>query len=106
MPDISVGTSMPSRYVPRSRTYSNVTFDSSTGLMVAAATLMSKFGLFDEDGNRMWEPDGMWGAFIETIVLAATQVYEHVLATNVDYPTSESSTLELCTSDFNHTFDG
>jgi hypothetical protein len=61
MPDINIGTSMPSRYVPRPRTYSNITFDASTGLVIAAATLANKFALFDEDGNRMWEPDGKWG---------------------------------------------
>ena len=60
MPNINIGTSMPSCYVSRPRTYTNVIFDANSGLMVVAASIQNRFGLFDEDGNRMWEPDGMF----------------------------------------------
>lgn len=60
MPDVLLEEHLPSRSVPRSRSYSNVVFEPSTALIVAASTLQAKFASFDEDGNRLWEPDGMW----------------------------------------------
>ncbi|TFY69793.1 hypothetical protein EVG20_g3009 [Dentipellis fragilis] len=84
MPDIQVGTDLPSRSVPRTRPYTNVVFDSSTGLIVAASSLQAQFTSFDEDGNQTWEPD----------------------TPNVSYPTTECSTLELFTPDSWTTLDG
>lgn len=59
MPDVQLGGHLPTRYVPRSRPYSNVIFEPSTSLIVAASTLQAEFAAFDEDGNRVWEPDGV-----------------------------------------------
>ena len=59
MPDVLLEEHLPSRSVPRSRPYSNVVFEPSTALIVAASTLQAKFASFDEDGNRLWEPDGV-----------------------------------------------
>lgn len=58
MPDVQLGGHLPTRSVPRSRPYSNVIFEPSTSLLVAASTLQSEFAAFDEDGDRLWEPDG------------------------------------------------
>jgi cleavage and polyadenylation specificity factor subunit 1 len=58
MPDFQFSTHLPSRSVPRARSYSNVIFDPSTSLIVAASSLQAKFASFDEDGNKVWEPDG------------------------------------------------
>lgn len=49
---------LPSRSVPRGRSYSSVVFEPSTCLIVAASSLQAKFASFDEDGNKIWEPDG------------------------------------------------
>ena len=57
IPGVNVGTELPSRNISRSRSYSHITFDSSTGLIVAASSFLSKFTLFDEEGERLWEPD-------------------------------------------------
>lgn len=60
MPDVLLEEHLPSRSVPRSRPYSNVVFEPSTALIVAASVIQAKFASFDEDGNRLWEPDGVW----------------------------------------------
>ncbi|TFY75914.1 hypothetical protein EWM64_g8097, partial [Hericium alpestre] len=84
MPGIDVGTDLPSRSVPKPRPYTNVVFDPTTCLVVAASSLQAQFGSFDEDGNQTWEPD----------------------ASNVSYPTSECSALELFTPEGWLTLDG
>jgi len=38
-------------------------FDPSTTLVVAASSLQARFASFDEDGNRLWEPDGEFKRF-------------------------------------------
>lgn len=58
MPDFQLGSPLPSRSIPRARSYSNVVFDPSTSLIVAASSLQAKFAAFDEEGCRVWEPDG------------------------------------------------
>ena len=58
MPGVNIGTSMPSKSVATGKHYTNVTFDASTGLIVAASSLPSRFGLYDEEGNSAWERDG------------------------------------------------
>ncbi|KAI5121116.1 hypothetical protein M0805_002789 [Coniferiporia weirii] len=84
IPNINIGTNMPSRSVPQPRTYTNVAFDAATGLMVVTSSLTNPFTIFDEDGNKSWDPD----------------------ASNVNYPESEMSTLELFPADFSCIMDG
>lgn len=55
---MSLDSAIPSRIVPRGRPYSNMTYDASTGLLVAVASLKTRFVMFDEDGNTLWTPDG------------------------------------------------
>jgi cleavage and polyadenylation specificity factor subunit 1 len=59
VPGFHLGCRLPYRSVPRGRSYSNITFDPSTSLIVVASSLLAKFASFDEDGNRVWEPDGI-----------------------------------------------
>lgn len=58
LPDFEFDGTLPSRFIPRGRSYSTVVFDPSTSLIVAASSLQAKFAAFDEDGERTWEPDG------------------------------------------------
>ena len=57
MPDVHLDAHLPARSVPRSRPYSNVVFDASTQLIIAASTSMNRFASYDEDGIIVWEPD-------------------------------------------------
>jgi len=50
VPDLQLDISLPSRSVPRSRSYANVVFEPST-------SLQAEFTSFDEEGNKVWEPD-------------------------------------------------
>ncbi|KAF4616622.1 hypothetical protein D9613_008890 [Agrocybe pediades] len=75
---------LPSRSIPKGRSYSNVLFDPSTSLIVAASTLEAKFTSYDEDGNRIWEPD----------------------APNIADPLCPCSALELISPDMWITLDG
>ncbi|KAJ6481684.1 CPSF A subunit region-domain-containing protein [Mycena sanguinolenta] len=84
VPDLTLDTALPSKSVPRGRSYSNVVFDPSTSLIVAASSLQAKFASFDEDGNRIWEPD----------------------APNVGDPHCDCSCLELISPDLWITMDG
>jgi len=59
-------------------------FEPSTALIVAASTIQARFASFDEDGNRLWEPD----------------------ANNVSFPTAECSALELIQPEAWSTMDG
>jgi cleavage and polyadenylation specificity factor subunit 1 len=58
MPEVCLDSAIPSHVVPRGRPYSNITYDASTGLLVAASCLKTHFVMFDEDGNTIWTPDG------------------------------------------------
>jgi cleavage and polyadenylation specificity factor subunit 1 len=58
IPDVHLEGSLPTRFIPRSRSYSNVIFEPATSLVVAASTLQAEFASFDEDGIRSWDPDG------------------------------------------------
>ena len=58
LPDFSYDYPLPSRSLPRGRSYTAVAFDPSTCLIVAASCMQAKFASYDEDGNRVWEPDG------------------------------------------------
>ncbi|KAJ7291148.1 CPSF A subunit region-domain-containing protein [Mycena rebaudengoi] len=84
LPDFNLDTALPYKSVPRGRSYSNVVFDPSTCLIVAASSLQAKFASFDEDGNRVWEPD----------------------APNIADPLCDCSCLELISPDLWITMDG
>ncbi|TFK16893.1 hypothetical protein FA15DRAFT_650709 [Coprinopsis marcescibilis] len=84
LPDFSYDGPLPARSVPRGRSYSNVLFDPSTCLIVAASSLQAKFASYDEDGNRVWEPD----------------------APNVSDPLTDTSALELISPNSWVTMDG
>ncbi|KAJ3476928.1 hypothetical protein NLI96_g10812 [Meripilus lineatus] len=84
IPDIQLGLPLPSRTVSKPRPYSNVVYEPSTSLLVAASSLQARFSSFDEDSNLIWEPD----------------------ASNVSFPHCESSTLELISPDTWVTMDG
>lgn len=58
VPNFQLDGPLPSRSIPRGRSYSNVLFDPSTSLIVASSSLQAKFTSYDEDGNRIWESDG------------------------------------------------
>lgn len=58
IPGFQFSSALPSRSIPRGRAYSSILFDSSTSLIVAASSLQARFTSFDEDGTKLWEPDG------------------------------------------------
>lgn len=66
VPDFQFDGPLPMRSIPRGRAYSNVLFDPSTSLIVAASSLQSTFTSFDEDGNNIWEPDGKGSFFAQS----------------------------------------
>ncbi|KAK7059173.1 mRNA cleavage and polyadenylation factor subunit [Paramarasmius palmivorus] len=84
IPEYQIDGPLPSRSIPRGRPYTNIVFDPSTSLIVASATLEARFTSYDEDGNRIWEPDDV----------------------NISDPTVECSTLELISPDLWVTMDG
>ncbi|KAF8555471.1 hypothetical protein OG21DRAFT_1496241 [Imleria badia] len=84
IPDIELDTSLPKRSLPRSRPYSNVVFEPSASLIVAASTLQARFASYDEDSNMLWEPDGA----------------------GVSFPQCDCSALELISPDSWVTMDG
>ncbi|KAF8156589.1 CPSF A subunit region-domain-containing protein [Crassisporium funariophilum] len=84
LPNFQLDGPLPMRSIPRGRSYSNILFDPSTSLIVAASSLQAKFASYDEDGNRIWEAD----------------------APNVADPECDCSTLELISADMWTTLDG
>jgi cleavage and polyadenylation specificity factor subunit 1 len=102
MPEVCLDSALPSRTVPRGRPYSNITYDASTGLLVAAASLKTRFVMFDEDGNTLWGPDG------EQPLYRHKGVSDKMapLAPNIGDPCMECSTLELISPDDWATMDG
>ncbi|KAF5380083.1 hypothetical protein D9615_006209 [Tricholomella constricta] len=84
IPDFRLDGPLPSRSIPRGRSYSNLIFEPSTSLIVAASSLQARFASFDEDGNRIWDPD----------------------APNISDPLCDCSTLELISPDIWVTMDG
>jgi cleavage and polyadenylation specificity factor subunit 1 len=58
MPDIDLNLGMPSRHVPQGRPYTNVVFEPTCGLLVAASLMQAQFSSYDEEGNETWVPDG------------------------------------------------
>ncbi|KAH7107502.1 CPSF A subunit region-domain-containing protein [Auriculariales sp. MPI-PUGE-AT-0066] len=57
-PNLTLDENLPAQFIPRGRAYTSVAFEPATGLVVAASSLRSRFDLFDEDGNKVWQPDG------------------------------------------------
>ncbi|KAF8816784.1 hypothetical protein BYT27DRAFT_7181242 [Phlegmacium glaucopus] len=84
IPDFHYDGPLPTRSIPRGRSYSNILFDPSTFLIVAASSLQAKFTSYDEDGNRVWDPE----------------------APNISEPVCDCSTLELISPDMWITLDG
>ncbi|KAF5351191.1 hypothetical protein D9756_008185 [Leucocoprinus leucothites] len=84
VPDFQFDNALPTRSIPRGRAYSSVLFDPSTSLIVAASSLQARFTSFDEDGNKLWEPD----------------------APNIPEPNVDCSALELIAPDIWVTMDG
>ncbi|KAG5652679.1 hypothetical protein H0H81_004116 [Sphagnurus paluster] len=84
IPEFRPDGPLPFRSIPRGRAYSNIIFEPSTSLIVAASSLQAQFASFDEDGNRIWEPD----------------------APNISDPLCDCSTLELISPDIWVTMDG
>ncbi|KAF8268563.1 CPSF A subunit region-domain-containing protein [Lactarius quietus] len=78
MPDVDLNLDMPSRHIHRGRSYTNIVFEPTNCLMVAASLMQAPFSSYDEDANELWTPD----------------------VPNVSYPTSECSALELFSTDF------
>ncbi|OJA10745.1 hypothetical protein AZE42_07268 [Rhizopogon vesiculosus] len=83
-PEVQLDSCLPYRSIPRSRTYSNVVFEQSASLIVAASSLQARFASYDEDGNIVWEPDG----------------------NGVSFPYADCSTLELISPEHWVTMDG
>ncbi|KAH7925063.1 hypothetical protein BV22DRAFT_1119797 [Leucogyrophana mollusca] len=84
IPDLQLDTALPSRSVPRPRPYSNVVFEPSASLIVAASSLQASFASYDEDGNILWEPD----------------------TSGISFPACDCSTLELISPENWITMDG
>ncbi|EPQ53745.1 hypothetical protein GLOTRDRAFT_107026 [Gloeophyllum trabeum ATCC 11539] len=84
IPGVQITSELPSRSVHKGRAYSNIVYDSSTSLLVAASVRQAKFTSYDDDGNCLWEPD----------------------ATNVSYPTCDCSSLELLSPETWSVMDG
>ena len=58
MPDVDLNLGMPSRHFLQGRSYTNIVFEPTCGLLVAASLLQSQFSSYDEEGNETWVPDG------------------------------------------------
>ncbi|KAF9078133.1 CPSF A subunit region-domain-containing protein [Rhodocollybia butyracea] len=84
IPGFELDYPLPMRSIPLGRPYSNVVFDPSTSLVVAAAVMEARFASFDEEGGMIWEKD----------------------APNIADPTTECSTLELISPDLWVSMDG
>lgn len=71
------------------------------GLIIAGSSLQAKFTSYDEEGNRIWEPDGK-----QIIVTYSPSQIIYPVAPNVTDPVSDCSTLELISPDLWITLDG
>jgi len=114
IPDFQFSSTLPSRSILRGRAYSSILFDSSTSLIVAASSLQARFTSFDEDGTKLWEPEGeyiknvfngIWLTYIFTFFADHTYCYHHA-ASNVSEPYADCSALELIAPDIWVTMDG
>lgn len=92
---VDVSGELPSRFVPRGKSYSHVVYEPTSGLVVGAAVLKSDFSTFDEENNEVWEPDGDYSL----LVPACLTTSDLPSAPNVAYPETDASALELLTSE-------
>ena len=95
MPDVDLNLDMPSRHIHRGRSYTNIVFEPTNCLMVAASLMQAQFASYDEDGNESWTPDGEL-----CLPCCWPLILSQLLAPNVSYPTCECSALELFSPDF------
>lgn len=58
MPDFDLGTELPSKFIPQGKAYSHLSYDVQSSLVVAVASLKTRFEMFDEEGKKIWEPEG------------------------------------------------
>ena len=58
MPNLQLDNYLPSRSVPKDKVYSNVVYEPTSSLLVAAASQQTRFASYDDDANIVWEPDG------------------------------------------------
>jgi cleavage and polyadenylation specificity factor subunit 1 len=58
MPDVDLNLGMPSRHIFQGRSYTNIVFEPTTSLLVAASLVQAQFSSYDEEGTEMWTPDG------------------------------------------------
>ncbi len=58
MPDVDLNLGIPSRHIPQGRSYTNVVFESTSNLLVAASIVQAPFSSYDEEGNETWSADG------------------------------------------------
>ncbi|KZT36486.1 hypothetical protein SISSUDRAFT_989137 [Sistotremastrum suecicum HHB10207 ss-3] len=84
MPEFDIGTELPSRFVPQGKAYSHLSYDVQSSLVVAVASLKTRFQMFDEEAKAIWEPE----------------------EPTVSDPTQECSALELISPDGWYTLDG
>lgn len=114
--DYSLGGPLPSRSVPRGRAYTNVIFDPSTALIIASSSLQARFASFDEDGNKIWEPDGKT-LIARSIFACFAELFTYSfflrntsslvgLAPDISDPTTRCSSLELISPEKWNTMDG
>ena len=106
IPEFHFDGPLPSRSVPRGRSYSSVVFDPSTTMVVAASSLQARFASFDEDSNRLWEPDGKFKRIASCWSILLTIVRHATLVPNVSDPVCDCSTLELTDPDLWMVMDG
>ncbi|EJD52944.1 hypothetical protein AURDEDRAFT_81080 [Auricularia subglabra TFB-10046 SS5] len=84
MPDLRLDEELPSFFMPRGRPYTSIAYEATTGMVIAASSLRSRFVLFDEDGNTVWKPDAEF----------------------ISDPTTDTSSLELIDPETWTTVDG
>ena len=69
MPNVDLNLGLPSRHIPQGRSYTNIVFEPTNSLLVAASLMQAHFSSYDEEGNEMWVPDGeyhlMYMAFLK-----------------------------------------
>lgn len=76
-------------------------FEQSTSLIVAASSLQARFASYDEDGNIVWEPDGLCSGLMPN-----GHYLTIILGNGVSFPYGDCSTLELISPEHWVTMDG
>ncbi|KAG6899927.1 hypothetical protein C0993_005229 [Termitomyces sp. T159_Od127] len=106
IPEFELNGPLPSRTIPRGRSYSNLVFDASTHLIVAASSLQARFASFDEDGNKVWEPESKRFTYFAGVYREVYILFGLFVAPNISDPMCDCSTLELISPDLWVTMDG